>query len=87
MVDNKVVCPHCNTLFVYNRVNGLALIEVSQSIEARKRMYSKLTLDALERLEKSGTLTFAATRKIVLDNVNDLARDIHTILGFGTEAE
>lgn len=82
-----IVCPHCEQQFVHNKVNGMALIEVVQSIETRKRMYCRLALDAYERHEKDGTLTFAAAKKILLDNMNDFARDVHTILGFGREVE
>jgi hypothetical protein len=85
--SNYVVCPHCEKEFVYNKVNGIALIEAAQNIESRKRMYLRLTLDNLERLSREGKMDFLAVKKTVLDNMNDLVRDIHTILGFGSEAE
>lgn len=81
---NIVVCPHCEQQFVHNRVNGLALIEIINSVEAKKRMHCKLTLDTLER--EYGQLP-KAVRKAILDGYSDLARDIHTVLGFGADAE
>jgi hypothetical protein len=87
MVTNIIACPKCETTFEYNKVNGLAQVEVAQSIESRKRMYLKLTLDALERLYRENNPTFGVVKKIILDNVNDYTRDIHTILGFGEDAE
>jgi hypothetical protein len=30
---------------------------------------------------------FPAIKKIVLDHFNDMIRDVHTIMGFGTEVE
>lgn len=84
---NVVVCPHCEKEFAYNKVNGIALIEAAQNIESRKRMYLRLTLDNLERLSRENKMEFVAVKKTVLDNINDLVRDIHTILGFGSEAE
>jgi hypothetical protein len=85
--SNIVVCPHCNETFEHNRINGVALTEAAASIEKQKRMYCKLSLDALERLEKEGKLTFPQVKKILLDNMNDFTRATHTIIGFGTEAE
>ena len=88
MVDiltNSVVCPHCGKSFYHNKVNGIALLEIIQNIEARKRMYCRLSLDALER-DLSGELP-KNVKKIILDNFNDFARDIHTLLGFGREVE
>lgn len=82
---NVVVCPHCEKTFVHNRVNGMALLEIAQSVEAKKRMHCRLSLDTLER-EYGGNLP-KPVKKAILDGYNDLARDIHTILGFGTEAE
>jgi hypothetical protein len=82
-----VVCPHCNKEFVHNKVNGMAIIEAVQNVETRKRMYCRLALDALERDDKAGKLTFANAKKILLDNMNDLARDVHTIIGFGRDVE
>jgi hypothetical protein len=84
---NMVVCPHCNEAFQHNKINGMALIEAASDIEKRKRMYCKLSLDALERLQKEDKLNFPQIKKIVLDNFNDYTRDIHTIIGFGREAE
>jgi hypothetical protein len=84
--SNEVVCPACETQFTNNRVNGLALVEVASSIESRKRMHCRLTLNALEREFKGGQLP-PAVKKAVLDGYNDLSRDILTILGFGTDVE
>lgn len=82
---NVVVCPHCDKSFINNRVNGMALLDIATGVEAKKRMHCRLTLDTLER-EYKGKLP-PAVKKAVLDGYNDLARDIHTIMGFGTEAE
>jgi len=85
---SQVVCPNCGSSFEHNKVNGIALVQAVQSIDARKRMYCKLSLDDLERLSKqSGGIAFSESKKIVLDNFNDFVRDIQTILGWGTEAE
>lgn len=84
---NTVACPHCGKSFEYNKVNGVALIEAATSIEKQKRMYCKLSLDSLERLDKDGKLTFPQTKKILLDNFNDFTRAVHTILGFGEDVE
>lgn len=86
IIANAIVCPHCGKNFVHNRVNGMALLEVVQNVEARKRMHCRLTLDAMERADLDEP-TFKAIKKVILDGYNDLARDVHTILGFGTEAE
>jgi hypothetical protein len=80
-----VVCPHCDKDFIYTRVNGMALLEIAQNIEQRKRMRIRLTLDTLER-EFNGAIP-PAVKKAVLDGYNDLSRDIHTLLGFGVDAE
>jgi hypothetical protein len=82
---NIVVCPHCEKSFTHNRVNGIALLEIAQSVEAKKRMHCRLSLDTLER-EYGGQLP-KPVKKAILDGYNDLARDIHTILGFGVDAE
>jgi hypothetical protein len=85
MQPNIVVCPHCDKEFIHNKVNGISLVQGAQDIESRKRVYLKLMLDMLEsRLDSK---EFPHVKKIVLDHVNDLVRDIHTILGFGTTAE
>ena len=84
---NTVVCPKCSEHFEYNKVNGVALLQAAEDVEKRKRMYCRLTLDSLENLHRVGGLTFTASKKIVLDNFNDFSRDVHTIIGFGTEAE
>lgn len=84
---NMVTCPHCAHTFENNKVNGLALQQAVATIDARKRMYCKLSLDDLERLSRAGTINFPEAKKIVLDNFNDLVRDINTILGWGVEAE
>lgn len=83
---NQVICPKCNEPFFHNKINGVALIELAQTIETKKRMHCRLTLDALERLDLDEP-AFKAIKKVVLDGYNDLARDIHTILGFGVDAE
>ena len=85
--SNLVVCPSCNNSFVNNRVNGLALIEAVNHIESRKRMYCKLALDSLEKLDNGKALSFSAIKKIILDDFNDFNRDIQTILGIGQEVE
>jgi hypothetical protein len=82
---NVVVCPHCDKEFIYNKVNGISLIQGAQDIEARKRVYIKLMLDMLE--SRLDTKEFPVVKKIVLDHFNDMIRDVHTILGFGVEAE
>jgi hypothetical protein len=82
---NIVVCPHCDQQFIYNKVNGVSLVQAAQDVEARKRVYIKLMLDMLQsRLTEED---FKPTKKIVLDHFNDMIRDVHTIMGFGTEAE
>jgi hypothetical protein len=84
---NIVTCPHCSLSFENNKVNGLALQQAVANIDARKRMYCKLSLDDLERLGRAGAISFPEAKKIVLDNFNDLVRDINTILGWGVEIE
>jgi len=84
---NLAVCPNCNHAFNHNKVNGVALIQAVNDIDARKRMYCRLTLDSLERLSLEKTLTFDLIKKIVLDNFNDFNRDVQTTLGWGDEAE
>ena len=83
--QNIIVCPHCDKEFIHNRVNGLALVEIANSVEAKKRVHCKLTLDALEREFPEGIPK--PVRKAILDGYNDLARDVHTVMGFGVEAE
>jgi hypothetical protein len=84
----QITCPHCGVVFEHNKINGIALIQAIGNIDARKRMYCKLSLDDLERLSKtSGQISFPEAKKIILDNFNDFVRDIQTILGLGTEAE
>lgn len=85
---NLVTCPQCDTTFQNNKINGIALIEAVNHIEARKRMYCKLALDDFEKLAaKEGQITFPAAKKVLLDNFNDLTRDVQTILGLGNEVE
>lgn len=84
---NLVVCPHCGQGFEHNKINGIALLQLVSDIDARKRMYLKLTLDAYERLIAEQNFTLATTRKVLFDNINDLIRDINSYLGFGNEAE
>lgn len=83
---NIIVCPNCETQFTNNKVNGVALIEIAQTLETRKRMHCRLTLDLLERDLKE-TPYWPIVKKAILDGYNDLARDLHTILGFGVESE
>ena len=80
---NVVVCPHCNKDFQHNRVNGLALLEIASSIQAKKQMHCRLTLNALERQFPEGLPR--EVKKAILDGYNDLARDMNTILGFEVE--
>lgn len=84
-VPNEVVCPHCNRTFIHNKVNGIALLEISQGIEARKRMHCRLTLDTIEKIFNGDVPR--PIKKAILDGYNDLARDVHTTLGFGKEVE
>jgi len=86
-MQNVVVCPHCGNAFEHNKVNGVALVELASDIESRKRMYLRLMLNAIERLERSNELNAVTARKVVLDNINELVRDIHTNIGFGIDAE
>lgn len=85
--QNVVVCPQCGTSIVHNKVNGVALVEAIGHIAARKKMYSRLSLDALERAAENGNLNFPLIRKTILDNFSDFSRDVETILGWGNEAE
>jgi hypothetical protein len=85
MQPNIVVCPNCEQQFIHNKVNGVSLVQAAQDIEARKRVYIKLMLDMLEK--RVDVQDFPAIKKIVLDHFNDMIRDVHTIMGFGTEAE
>lgn len=88
ITQNVIVCPHCGDVFEHNKINGIALLEIAQSVESHKRMRCRLTLNALERiLGDSKNPVFSPTKKIILDGYNDLARDIHSVLGFGNEAE
>ena len=83
-----ITCPKCGANFINNTVNGMALIHTVSSIDSRKRMYCKLSLDDLERISTAkGHIDFIDAKKILLDNFNDFVRDIQTILGIGTEAE
>lgn len=86
ITPNLVVCPHCDTQFENNRVNGMALLEVVQMLEAKKRMHCRLTLNTLE-MEFPDRKLPPAIKKAVLDGYNDLARSLHTALGFGLESE
>ena len=80
-----VVCPHCEKSFTNNKVNGMALLEIAMTIEQRKQMRCRLTLNALER--QVDPAQWPIIKKAILDGYNDLTRDVHSILGFGTEAE
>ena len=81
---NIVICPSCEHQFAHNRVNGIALLEIVQKVEALKRMYCRLTLNSIEK--DLNTLP-PQVRKTILDNYGDFARDIHATLGFGVDAE
>lgn len=84
---NIIVCPSCNHYFEHNMINGVALIDATHRIDARKRMYCRLVLDSVERLDKGGALTFPSIKKIILDSFNDFNRDTQTIIGLGADAE
>ncbi len=81
------VCPSCGNTFRHNKINGLALVEAIDMIDARKRMHCRLTLDTLERMALEKTLTFNEIKKVILDNFNDYNRGVQTILGWGTDVE
>lgn len=83
---NLAVCPECNAQFEHNKINGVALVQAVNDIDARKRMHCKLIIDALERLDLD-VPAFRATRKVVLDGMNDFNRDVQTILGLADEVE
>lgn len=84
---NLAVCPNCHHKFAHNKVNGVALVEAVADIDARKRMYCRLTLNDLERLSLQKELKFADIKKIVLDKFNDFNRDVQTILGLDDGVE
>lgn len=81
---NVAVCPKCHSAFPHNKVNGMAVIEAIGNIDARKRMYLRLTLDGVERLDLD-EIAQKAIRKVIFDNFNDFNRDIQTMLGFGED--
>lgn len=83
---NIITCPKCSNTFEHNMINGMALIDAVSRIDARKRMYCRLTLDGLENLKQVKTLDIP-TKKLILDNFNDLNRDVQVILGFGNDLE
>lgn len=87
IMQNVIVCPHCEQAFVHNKVNGVALVELASDIESLKRVAIRLILNEVDRLDRDGELNAAAIRKVVLDKINDLVRNIHTNIGFGTESE
>lgn len=82
---NIVSCPKCEHVFANNRINGLALIEAVNHIDAQKRIFSKLALDTLEA--QLTEREFKIVRKVFLDRFNDWGRSIQTILGMGHEIE
>ena len=84
---NVATCPNCGETFAHNKVNGVALVTAIADIDARKRMYCRLTLNDLEKRSLDKTLTFNDIKKIFLDNINDFNRDIQTILGLDEGAE
>lgn len=85
--SNTVKCPSCSTRFENNVVNGIALVDLVGRIDSRKKMYCRLTLDSIERLEESRNLSVATIKKIILDNLNDYNRDVQTMLGWGLDVE
>lgn len=87
VTQNVIVCPHCEQAFVHNKINGVALVQLASDIEARKRTGLRLMLNTIDRLDRDGELTAATVRKVILDSVNDLIRDVHTNIGFGVDAE
>lgn len=87
VTQNVIVCPHCDKPFVHNKVNGVALVQLASDIESRKRVALRLMLNTIDRLDRDKELTAGNIRKVILDSVNDLIRDIHVNIGFGTEAE
>ncbi len=84
MEAQTVFCPHCEKQFQYNKVNGVAFLEILTEIEAKKKMRCRLSLNDLER-ELGGTPHWPIVKKIVLDGYNDLARDTFAILGLEAE--
>lgn len=82
---STVVCPKCDHTFTNNRVNGLALIEVVNHIDAQRRVYSKLALDTLQ--EQLSPEEFKIVRKVFLDRFGDWGRSIQTILGMGQDVD
>jgi hypothetical protein len=87
VTQNIVVCPHCERAFEHNKVNGVALVQLASDIESLKRVAIRLMLNEVDRLDRDGELTAATIRKIILDKVNDLIRNIHTNIGFGVDSE
>lgn len=87
VMQNVIVCPHCDQAFVHNKVNGVALVQLASDIESRKRTALRLMLNTIDRLDRDRELTTGNVRKVILDSVNDLIRDIHVNIGFGTDAE
>jgi len=86
LAANIIICPHCNNVFEHNKVNGIALLEIVQAIDSRKRMHCRLTLDSIERT-LGKTQEFYAIKKAVLDGYNEFARGIEAGLGFGLDLE
>lgn len=84
---NIATCPNCNHKFAHNKINGVSLVAAIGDIDARKRMYCRLTLDALERAALQKQLTFNDIKKIFLDAINDFNRDVQTILGLDDGVE
>ncbi len=84
ILQNIVVCPYCDQPFEHNKINGIALVQLASDIDARKRTYLRLMLNAIEREE---SLDITKIKKIIFDHVNDFTRDIHTQIGYGIDAE
>lgn len=84
---NVAVCPNCSNVFEHNKVNGIALVQAVNDVDARKRMYCRMTLDSLERLALEKKLSFDQIKKIVLDNFNDFNRDVQSIIGYGDDID
>lgn len=83
---NLATCPTCGSQFEHNKINGVALVQAVNDIDARKRMHLRLMIDGLERLDLTRP-EFTAIRKVVLDGINEFNRDVQTILGLDDDVE
>lgn len=84
---NIATCPSCGSEFSHNKINGLSLVAAVSDINARVRMHQRLTLNAIEQHTDLSEPAFKAIRKVIMDNFNDLGRDVQVILGLDDEAE